>query len=148
MRHGQHHVVSRMARAVRAFAVTAAIGAKFAIEAVAQERVFVNGRLQHDASARAAIAAGRPAVRHIFFAPERNAAVPAVAGLHVDFGFVNKHGVKRPSQTRRNLTEYDTRPVALHIRFRGWAPPARPAPEWRLASPRPRWEYNHAWVPA
>ena len=68
-----------------------AIGAKFAIVAVAQQRVVVRVGFQDDAAARAAVAARRAAARHVLLAPERDAAVAAVAGLYVNFGFVNKH---------------------------------------------------------
>ena len=70
--------------------MAAAIGLEFAIVAVAQQGVVVRIRFQINAAAMAAVAAGRAAARHEFFAAERDAAVPAVAGLHVDFGFVNE----------------------------------------------------------
>ncbi len=90
-RHQQNHVRAGMAGAVRAFAVAAAVGLEFAIEAVAQQRVVVRIGFEVNAAAMAAVAARGPAARHEFFAAKRDAAVPAVAGLHVDFGFVNKH---------------------------------------------------------
>jgi hypothetical protein len=76
---------------IRAFAVAAAVGFEFAIVAVAQQRVVVRIRFEVDAAAVAAVAARRTAARHEFFAAERDAAVSAVAGLHVDFGFVDKY---------------------------------------------------------
>ena len=76
---------------LRAFAVPPAVGAKFAIVAVAQQRVVVRIRFQEDAAAMAAVAAGGSAARHVFLAAERDAAVAAVPGFHVNFGFVYKH---------------------------------------------------------
>ena len=89
--HGQNHVRAGMPGTIRAFAVPAAVGFEFAIVAVAQQRVVVRIRFEVDAAAMAAVAARRPAARHEFFAAERDAAVSAVAGLHVDFGFINEH---------------------------------------------------------
>jgi hypothetical protein len=39
----------------------------------------------------AAVAAGRSTARNEFLAPKRDAAVPAITGLYVDFCFINKH---------------------------------------------------------
>src|SRR6202023_495227 len=71
--------------------VTAAVGLEFAIEAIAQQCVVVGIRFEVNAAAVAAVAAGGSAARNEFLAPKRNAAVPAVAGLYVDFCFINKH---------------------------------------------------------
>ena len=60
-------------------------------------------RFQVDAAAIAAVAAGRPAARHEFFAAKRDASIAAIAGLHVDFRFVDKyHGGIEP------FKEYDS----------------------------------------
>src|ERR1700730_13738007 len=53
-------------------------------------------RFEVDAAAMAAVSAGRPASRHEFFATERDAAVSAVAGLYVDFGFIDEHHESLP----------------------------------------------------
>ena len=90
-RHRQNHVRAGMSGTIGAFAVAAAIGFEFAIVAVAEQRIVVRIRFQVNAAAVAAVAARRPAARHKFLAAERNAAVAAVAGLNVDFGFVNEH---------------------------------------------------------
>jgi len=73
--------------------VAPSLGLEFAVEAVAQQGVVVGVRFEIDAAARPAVAARRSAARHKFLAPEGDAAVSAVAGLYVDFGFVNKHRV-------------------------------------------------------
>src|SRR5580704_10430951 len=95
----QDHVFAGVAGAVRPFAVPPAIGFEFAIVAVAQKRVVVGIRFEINASAVAAIAAGRAAARNVFFAAKRDAAVAAVAGLHQDFSFINKHGNHSPQKT-------------------------------------------------
>ena len=89
----ENHIVAGMAAALGAFAVASAIGAKFAIEAITQQSVIVLVGFEHNAAAMAAIAAGRAAAWHVFFATEGDAAVSSVAALHVDFGFINEHGV-------------------------------------------------------
>jgi hypothetical protein len=80
-----------LAVAVGTFAVTASLGGVFGIEAIAKQRVFVNGGSHDDVAAAAAIAAGGPAAGDVFLAAESEAAVAAVAGLHQDSSFVNKH---------------------------------------------------------
>jgi len=56
-----------------------------------------------DAAAVAAVAARGTAARNVFFAAEGHAAVAAVAGLHEDLGFINKHGNKTPEKD--NISE-------------------------------------------
>ena len=46
---------------------------------------------QVDIAALAAAAAGRSAKGHVFFAPESDNAVAAVAAFYIDFSFVKKH---------------------------------------------------------
>jgi hypothetical protein len=87
----QNHVPAGMPRAIRAFAVPSTIGAEFAIETVAQQRVIVLRRFQNHAPARTAVSARRPATRHEFLAPKRHAAVPAGACFDVNLGFIDKH---------------------------------------------------------
>src|SRR5262249_25851747 len=87
----QDQIVAGVAGAVGAFAVTSAVGAKFTIVAIAQQRVVVRIRLNKNAAAVSAIAAGRPASGHVLLAAEGDAAVPAIAGLYEDFGFIDKH---------------------------------------------------------
>src|SRR5262249_17611506 len=80
-----------MARTVGTFPVAAAIGFKFAVVAIAQQRIVVRIRFEKDGAAVAAIAAGRSAARNVFFAAKRDAAVAAVAAFHEDLGFIYKH---------------------------------------------------------
>jgi hypothetical protein len=67
------------------------IGLEFTVEAVAKQSVVVGIRFKVNASAVAAIPPGGAAARHKFLAAKRDAAVPAVASLYVNFGFINKH---------------------------------------------------------
>jgi hypothetical protein len=48
-------------------------------------------RFEVNAAAVAAVPPGGTAARHEFLAAKRDAAVPAVASLYVNFGFINKH---------------------------------------------------------
>src|SRR6516162_5373036 len=86
--HLQNQAFAGMPRAIRAFAVTPALGLEFAIVAVAQQRVVVGIRFQIHAASIAAIAARRPAARNVFLAAKRHA---AVAALHINSRFINKH---------------------------------------------------------
>ncbi len=79
-----------MPGAVRAFPVTAAIRAEFAVVAITQQCIVVRIGFHVDAAAASAIAAGGPATRNIFLAAKSHAAVPAVAGLHKYLGFINE----------------------------------------------------------
>src|SRR5277367_4446108 len=87
----QDHVSTGVAGAVRAFAVTPAVGFELAIVAVTQKRVVVGIRFEVNAAAVSAIAAGRSAARDVLLPTEGNAAVAAVAGLDRYFRFVSKH---------------------------------------------------------
>ena len=50
--------------------------------------------LQVHAAAEAAVAAIGTTERHEFLAPETDAAAAAIAGLHLEFGFVDEfHGI-------------------------------------------------------
>ena len=71
--------------------MAAARGAEFAVEAEPQQRVVVRVGLEVDAASRTAVPTGGAAARDILLPAEGDAAVAAVAGLDIDFGFVNKH---------------------------------------------------------
>jgi hypothetical protein len=93
---------------VAAFAMAAAIGLMLGIEAEVQQRVVV-GRSNHVYIASAtAVAAAGTATGHELFTAERENAVAAVAGLHKDSNFINKHrgysakGAERTLQRIRN----------------------------------------------
>jgi hypothetical protein len=69
------------------------LGAVDAREAVVDQRVDVAVGHRPDAAAAAAVAARRAAARHELLAPERGAAVAALAGVHLDLRFVDEfHG--------------------------------------------------------
>ena len=87
----QNRVFARASVAIGSFAVPPALGAKFAVVAVAQQRVVVRIRFDHDVAAVAAVAARWPASRDVLLPAKRDAAIAAVAALHQDFGFINKH---------------------------------------------------------
>ncbi len=93
-RNFQHHVLAIGAVHVLAHAVAAGLGLEVLLIAVIDQRVEAVDRLDHDVAAFAAVAAGRPAELDELLAPERDAAVAARAGLHIDLGFVEEfHGV-------------------------------------------------------
>ena len=58
-----------------------------------QQRVGAVVHGEHDVAAAAAVAAVRPALRHVFFPAEGDAAVPAVAGLDIELYLIEKHSV-------------------------------------------------------
>ena len=57
-----------------------------------EERVFARIGQQDDAAAVGAVTAVGAALGDVLFPPKRNTPVPAVAGFHVDDGFVDEHG--------------------------------------------------------
>src|SRR5258706_10717883 len=71
--------------------MAAAISLEFAIVAVTQQSIVVRIRFEVNAAAMAAVTSSGSATRHKFLAPKCDATVSAIAGLHVDFGFINKH---------------------------------------------------------
>ena len=79
-RHLQHHVVAAGAVAVLAHAVAAGPRLEVLRVAVVDQGVEAVDRLDHDVAAAAAVAAARAAVLDELLAPERDAAVAAVAG--------------------------------------------------------------------
>jgi hypothetical protein len=83
--------------------VAAAIGFEFAVVAIAKQSVVVEVGFEVDAAAIAAVAARGTAARNVFFAAESHAAIAAVASLHEDFSFINKHGNKTPEKD--NISE-------------------------------------------
>ena len=88
----QDDALALAAGLVGAFAVTAALGLVFGIEAEVHQRVVALAGFHDDVAAVPAVAARGPAARHEFLATEGHAAVAAVAGLDSNFGFVNEHG--------------------------------------------------------
>ena len=93
-RHLEHHVVAAGAVQVLALAGDAGLRLEVLRVAVVDQRVEAVDRLDHDVAAAAAVAAARAAVLDELLAPERDAAVAAVAGADIDLGFVEEfHGL-------------------------------------------------------
>ena len=92
-RHLEHHVLAVGAVHVLAHAVAAGLGLEVLLVAVIDQRVEAVDRLDDDIAALAAVAARGAAEFDEFLAPERDAAVAAGAGLHINLGFVEEfHG--------------------------------------------------------
>src|SRR5258706_5986742 len=89
-RHAQHYVLAAAPVLVGAAADVAVLSAVDAREAVVDQGVDIAVRDRPDAAATAAVAARRPAARHELFAPERGAAVAALAGVDLDPCFVDE----------------------------------------------------------
>src|SRR6476659_5698961 len=89
-RHLEHDVFAAGAVAVLAHAAYAGAGFEVLRVAVVDQGVEPVNRLDHDVTAPAAIAAARAAVLDELLAPERDAAVAAVAGANKDLGFVEE----------------------------------------------------------
>ena len=66
------------------------LGRKAAAKAKLDERRQLGSRFEVDVAAVAAVAPGRPTLRHVFLSAPRDDAVTAVAGGDVDLDFVNK----------------------------------------------------------
>ena len=94
-RHLQHDVVAVRAMAVLAHAAAAALGLEVLLVAVVDQGVEAVDRLRDHVAALAAVAAVRAAELDELLAPERHAAVPAVAGADIDLGLVEEfHGAR------------------------------------------------------
>src|SRR5206468_722783 len=78
------------AMAILAHAAAAVLGSVMLLIAVIDQRVEAFDRERHHVAALAAIAAVGSAELDELFAPERHAAVPAVAGADIDLGFVEE----------------------------------------------------------
>ena len=89
-RHAQHEVGAARAVLVLATPVLAALGAQRLRVGEVEERREAGVDAQHDVAAVAAVAAARPAARHVLLAPEAGAAVAAVAGLDADAHLVDE----------------------------------------------------------
>ena len=91
-RHADHQVFGAAAVAIASRAVLAALGPP--VLAVGERRQAVDARLgdHDDAAAVAAVAAVRPAARHVLLAAEAHAAVAAFAGFDFDGDAIDEHG--------------------------------------------------------
>ena len=114
-RHAQHDVLAAAPVFVGAAADVAVLGAVDAREPVVDQRIDVAIRDRPDAAAAAAVATRWAAARHEFLAPERGAAVAALAGVHLDLRFVdefhgggrrNKKALSTPIGLRAESVEY------------------------------------------
>src|ERR1700760_2906751 len=89
-RHLENNRLAAGAMAVLAHAVLALLRLEVLLVAIVDQRIQPVDGLDHDVAAAAAIAAGGAAELDEFFAPERDAAVAAVAGADIDLGFVEE----------------------------------------------------------
>src|SRR5262247_3800699 len=89
-RHLEHDIVAARAVAVLAHAAAAVLGFEMLLVAVVDEGVEPIDRLHDHVAALAAVAAVRPAELDEFLAPERHAAVPAVARANIYLGFIEE----------------------------------------------------------
>jgi hypothetical protein len=90
-RNSENQVSARSPVAVRALAVTSAVGVKFAIVAVAQKRVVVRVRFEVNVTPMPTVSARWAAPRNVLLSAEGHAAVSAVAAFYDDLRFVNEH---------------------------------------------------------
>src|SRR5579863_6799701 len=89
-RHLEHDVGTVRAMAVLAHAGAAVLGEKVLLIAIVDQRVETVDRFGDHIATFAAVAAIRAAKLNEFFAAERHAAVPAIAGANVDLGLVEE----------------------------------------------------------
>ena len=93
-RHFHDHVGAARAVAVLAHAAAAVLGVEVLLVTVVDQRIEAVDRDRDHVAAFAAIAAIGAAELDEFLAPERHAAVAAVAGADIDLGFIEEfHGV-------------------------------------------------------
>ena len=84
-------MLARLARAVGAQAVAAALGLVLGVEAEVDQGVVGKRGGHQDVAAVTSIAAGGPAAGDELLAPEGHAAVATVAGLDANSGFIDEH---------------------------------------------------------
>src|SRR6266536_4378798 len=104
-RHLQHDIVAARAVAVFAHAAAAVLGLEMLLVAVVDECVEPVDRLHNHVAALAAVAAVRPAELDEFLAPERHAAVPAVARADIHLGFIEEFHDPRYASTNAKIRE-------------------------------------------
>src|SRR5204863_24353 len=78
---------------IAALAMPAALGLVLGVEAEVQQRVLMRASDQVYIAAAPPVAAAGPAARDILLPAKGQASVAAVAGLYIDFYFVNEQGV-------------------------------------------------------
>ena len=111
-RHLELDVGALAAGAIRAFAVSAAVGGEFLLEAEIEKGIEVGVRRQVDRTAGAAVAAIGAAARHELLAPEAHGAAAAVPGGDVDIDFVDEHNLPGDFVPRNPLTPSLAGPTA------------------------------------
>ncbi len=90
-RHLEHQVLAGSAVHAAALAVGAALSLEVVLEAVLDQRGHAGVGLHHHVAAMAAVAAVGTALRHVGLATKRHAASAAIAALHIDSDFIDKH---------------------------------------------------------
>ena len=94
----QGEILAACAVAVAALAAFAVPGAMDTRVAVLDQRVHIAVRHRVDASAAPAVAAAGTALGNVLLAPEGGDAVPALAGVDFDAGFVDEfHFIRQPA---------------------------------------------------
>ena len=87
----QRNTCAVAAGALATFTVAATLGIVLGVEPEMQEGVVVVAGFEKYIAAVTSISSAGPPARNEFFAPERKATIPAVAGFHGDDYFVYKH---------------------------------------------------------
>src|SRR5665213_3080002 len=90
-RNFQDNVFAVATGAIRALAVPSAFGFMLGIETKMDQRVVALAGFEHNIAAASAISPGGSAARHKLFAAKGHAAIPAIASLHFDSCFIDKH---------------------------------------------------------
>src|SRR5437899_3034975 len=112
-RDADDHVMAALAVHLLAHAGFAALGFPMVLSGKIQERALAVVGDEDDVATVAAIATVGAAFGDELLAPEGDGARPTVAGLHVDFSFIDEHKKKCPlSVVRRPLQVAKGRPMA------------------------------------
>src|SRR5579872_683766 len=87
----QHDIVTFRPAAVRALAMASTLALVLGIEAEVHQRVMTLARFHDDVTAASAVAARWSSPRYELLSTKGHAAIPAVARLHSNFGFIDEH---------------------------------------------------------
>src|SRR5262245_10697034 len=104
-RYLQHDIGAARAVAVFAHAGVTVVGPKVLLVAVGYEWIQAVDRLYDDVAALTSVAAVRSTELDKLLAPERHAAVPAVARADVDLGFIEEFHEARYATARAKIRE-------------------------------------------
>ncbi len=121
-RHRELDVGALPPGAVRAFAVCAAFGGEFLLEAEIEKGIEVGVRRDVDRTAGAAIAAIGAAARHELLAPEAHGAPAAMPGGDVDIDFVDEHYFRGTASPGTPYTSFAGPTAPLHSGGRAFGP--------------------------